>query len=99
MVNLLTVLRNSVKYTRCDGLALSGAHVVGAKQYRRPSQSGYVNMPSAAVDRALPSVSDVVSTASMEMFGFSSASLSFLQIAGRYGGFARVRWRPDSMRS
>lgn len=94
--DVLTVLRNSAKYTWCGCLLLGAANAFAAT----PSlggQSGYINMPSAWVEQDGTFSTGYSFDQPYGNLWVSSTFLPFLQLTGRYvsingiPGFTNVR--------
>lgn len=86
---MLTILRNTIKYTWCGCFALTAAHAFGATPALN-GQSGYINMPSARVERdGTFSIGYSYDQPYGELW-VSSTILPFAQVTGRYVSISGV---------
>jgi membrane-associated phospholipid phosphatase len=83
LLNLLTVLRNSIKYTWCGCLVVGSAQALGATPSLH-GQSGYINMPSASVEADGTFSMGYSYGSPYSALWASSTILPFLQVTGRY---------------
>jgi hypothetical protein len=79
---LLTVLRNSIKYTWCGCIMLAAHAAIAAPTLQ--GQSGYINMPSADVGRDGDLSLGYSYDSPYGAIWASSTILPFMQITGRY---------------
>lgn len=90
MLDLLTVLRNSIKYTWCSCLILGGAQAIGATPNNR-GQSGYINMPSASVEADGTFSVGYSYDSPYSQLWVTSSILPFLQVTGRYVSISGIQ--------
>ena len=92
---MLTVLRNTIKYTWCGCFVLSTAHAVGVTPSLN-GQSGYINMPNAHVE---PDGTFSIGYSYDQPYGelwATSTVLPFLQVTGRYVSISGVKAFADA---
>lgn len=90
MLDLLTVLRKSIKYTCCGCLVFGGAQAIGATPNNH-GQSGYINMPSASVEAdGTFSMGYSYDSPYSELWATATV-LPFLQMTGRYVSISGIR--------
>jgi hypothetical protein len=83
LLDLLRVLRTTIKYTWCGCLLLNGGHASAAAP-SNSGQSGYINMPSASVEAdGTFSVGYSYDSPYGQIWATTSI-LPFLQVTGRY---------------
>ena len=83
MLDLLSVLRKSIKYTWYGCLVFGTAHVIGATP-NNTGQSGYINMPSASVEADGTFMMGYSYDSPYGNMWVTSTFLPFLQMTGRY---------------
>jgi hypothetical protein len=92
---LLSVIRNTISYTSCGCIVFSAA-IAGAATPSTGGQSGYVNMPSASVEKdGTFSLGYSYDRPYGEMW-ITSTMFPFLQVTGRYVSISGIPGFPDN---
>ncbi len=89
MSNLLSVLRNSFKFTWCSCLVLGWGQAIGATPNNQ-GQSGYINMPSASVEADGTFSAGYSYDSPYGTMWVTSTILPFLQVTGRYTSISGI---------